>query len=208
VTVAALIGAARVSKRFPDFSELLKRCTKPKYEYRRNCVARIRTVPVRGSPFRRINIAVTPRSRVHIFQFLLILKAFSYRNALQYEFYMLQCNQGGCIREEKMPTAPAFFNLPEDSTNESQPAPPPSQKTAHLSGNFGRFVENKQDPPLFPLIMSGFDHRRPRIPLEASTFSQPEKLRSKPILPSQPEPPCPRLHAPTILTVYPGFQKL
>jgi hypothetical protein len=97
-----------------------------------------------------------------------------------------------------MPKAPVFFNLSEDTVNDSRPTRPLASKTAELSGVF---IENKQDPPCFPLIMSGFDHRRPQTPSAG-------KLRSKPIFISKFDRPCPRLRAPTILTVYPGFQNL
>ena len=147
----------------------------------------------------------TNRSQGYNPKFSFILKPLSSRIVLHYENYVLQYSQGGCVRKRKMPTALVFFNPPKDTVNDSRPTLPLAPKTAHLSG---RFVENKQDAPFFPLIMSGFDRRRPQTPLAPARISKPAKLRSKPIFPSPPDPPCPRLHAPTILTVYPGFQNL
>src|SRR5258708_3881215 len=72
---------------------------------------------------------------------------------------------------KKMPTALISFNVPADSSNDSRPTPPFSKKIAHLSG---RFIENTEDPRLFPLIMSGFDRLQPQPRLPAAPFSKPE----------------------------------
>jgi hypothetical protein len=103
----------------------------------------------------------------------------------------------------KMPTKPISF----DETGNIDIVPPAGMQTAHLSGSF---IENKADARFFPLIMSGFG------PSEVRRLRT-RKLRSKPILDgylyeknrkAQTPPPCPKLGAPTILTVYPGSQNL
>jgi hypothetical protein len=74
------------------------------------------------------------------------------------------------LSQGKMPTKPISF----DATENIDIVPPVGQQTAHLSGTFGTFIENKADTRFFPLIMSGFG------PSEVRCLRT-RKLRLKPI---------------------------
>ena len=54
-----------------------------------------------------------------------------------------------------LPTKPISF----DATGNLDLAPRAGQQTAHLSGTFGKFIENKVDTRFFPLNMSGLAPR-------------------------------------------------
>jgi hypothetical protein len=81
-----------------------------------------------------------------------------------------------------MPGTPILFDIPEIEIKIAEMRLQLVNKPLIMSGIF---IENKTDARYFPLIMSGF-----------GPGSHPT------------QPACRRSDAPTILTVYPGFQNL